>query len=170
MSKTTATAKNAMSAPERDAFLARPNTVRISTQRPDGYAHVTPVRYLWDEGKLVFNLVEGRKHLKNLRLLPKATACIDEDARLTDGPSAGAQGVMLAGTVTLHGPFNLEDDPHELRQFLRIAAKYRGPQDPNAPLSVEELRDLVPRERWSEYRTVVTLEPEILLTWDFLKG
>jgi hypothetical protein len=169
MSKTTATAKNAMTPAELDAFLARRNTVRISTQRPDGFAHVTPVRYLWDDGKLVFNLVEGRKHLKNLRLIPKATACIDEDARITDGPAAGAQGVMLAGPVTLDGPFNLEDDPDKLQQFLRIAAKYRG-SETGEELSVEAARDLVPRERWAEYRTLVTLHPEIVLTWDFLKG
>ena len=44
-SKSTATKENALTDEERDAYLARQLMGRMATQRPDGWAHVTPIWY-----------------------------------------------------------------------------------------------------------------------------
>ena len=49
-SKSTATKENALAADERDALLAVRQDARLGTNRGDGWWHVTPIWYVWEDG------------------------------------------------------------------------------------------------------------------------
>src|SRR3954470_16886419 len=105
MSKTTVTPENAMTDAELDAFLRRKHVARFATIRRDGSPHLSPIWYVWDEGKVWIIFARSRLHVRNLERDPRATICIDEAARLEHGFAAGASGAYCRGTV------ELTDDP-----------------------------------------------------------
>ncbi len=155
-SKSTATKENALSDEERDAYLARQLMGRMATQRPDGWAHVTPIWYLWDAEDGVFRhtLGAGRKHLKHLKQNPKVTLCIDEDLRLDGGLAAGAWA------ITVRGHAELSQDEDLIRDVTRrTLIRYLGP---DAGAYTEPIM--------AEGRTIVTVTPHEWVTWDYRKG
>jgi PPOX class probable F420-dependent enzyme len=155
-SKSTATKENALSNEERDAYLARLLMGRMATQRPDGWAHVTPIWYLWEPENGVFRhtLGAGRKHLRHLRQNPKVTLCIDEDLRLDGGLEAGAWAITVRGHAELSRDEDLIRDVTE-----RALVRYLGP---DAAAYTEPIM--------AEGRTIVTVTPHEWVTWDYRKG
>ena len=155
-SKSTATKENALTDEERDAYLARLLMGRMATQRPDGWAHVTPIWYLWEPEDGVFRhtLGAGRKHLKHLAQNPKVTLCIDEDLRLDGGLAAGAWA------ITVRGHAELSQDEDLIRDVTRrTLIRYLGP---DAGAYTEPIM--------AEGRTIVTVTPHEWVTWDYRKG
>ena len=155
MSKTTATASNAMTPAEVEAFLARRQNARLATVCADGHVQLTPVWYWPEGGKIWFTLGEGRVHLRNIRRSPKATLLMDEDLRLTDGWAAAARAVMLSGSVEVF------DDAARLARYEELmAVHYLGAEaaDPEFAAAVE-----------LERRYLLCLTPERSLTWDYSK-
>ncbi|GEB47681.1 PPOX class F420-dependent oxidoreductase [Streptomyces cacaoi] len=62
------------------AMLARPNPAVITTLRSDGQPVSTATWYLWDDGRVLVNMDEGRKRLTHLRNDPRVTLTVlDED-------------------------------------------------------------------------------------------
>ena len=49
--KSTATPENALSQAEIDEYLNRRIMARMATQRADGYPHLTPIWFVWEDGK-----------------------------------------------------------------------------------------------------------------------
>ncbi|MFL6053085.1 MAG: PPOX class F420-dependent oxidoreductase [Actinoallomurus sp.] len=49
------------------ALLRKPNPAVIATLRPDGQPVSTATWYLWDDGRVLINMDEGRKRLEHLR-------------------------------------------------------------------------------------------------------
>jgi PPOX class probable F420-dependent enzyme len=49
------------------AMLRKPNPAVIATLRPDGQPVSTATWYLWDDGRVLINMDEGRKRLEHLR-------------------------------------------------------------------------------------------------------
>ena len=49
------------------AMLRKPNPAVIATLRPDGQPAATATWYLWDDGRVLVNMDEGRKRLEHLR-------------------------------------------------------------------------------------------------------
>ena len=84
LNRTTATKENALSVEERDAFLSELRIGRLASQREDGWPHVTPIWYVWDDGRFVLTLGKSRRHLVNIARDPHVTLCVDEDPRTTD--------------------------------------------------------------------------------------
>src|SRR6186713_1076923 len=84
LNRTTATRDNALSTDERDAFLTELRIGRLATMREDGWPHVTPIWYVWDDGRFVLSLGKSRRHLHNIARDPHVTLCVDEDPRTTD--------------------------------------------------------------------------------------
>ena len=128
----------------------------MATQRPDGWAHVTPIWYLWDAEDGVFRhtLGAGRKHLKHLKQNPKVTLCIDEDLRLDGGLAAGAWA------ITVRGHAELSQDEDLIRDVTRrTLIRYLGP---DAGAYTEPIM--------AEGRTIVTVTPSEWVTWDYRKG
>ena len=66
LNRTTATKANALTTEERDEFLTELRIGRLATQREDGWPHVTPIWYVWDEDRFVLTLGKSRLHLRNI--------------------------------------------------------------------------------------------------------
>ena len=154
MSKTTVTKSNEMSPDELDRFLWGKNVACLGTVRADGSAHVTPMWYIWDEGKIKIILGTTRLHTKNIRRDPRATVCIDEDPRPRNAFALGAQGAVCRGRV------ELTQDPAVLqtnyRRFER-SLEFEHDADYHAA-------------RESEERVLALITPEHWLSWDFTKA
>jgi PPOX class probable F420-dependent enzyme len=62
------------------AMLLKANPAVITTLRPDGQPVSTATWYLWDDGRVLVNMDEGRKRLSHLRNDPRVTLTVlDKD-------------------------------------------------------------------------------------------
>lgn len=87
-----------------DAFLDVPRYAVVGTNRRNGSAQLTPVWYLYEDGKVYLEMFVASAKYKNLRRDPRIGLCIA-------GTHPDARAVMLYGTVELHseGPAWVED-------------------------------------------------------------
>src|SRR3954454_17653845 len=108
--------------PELDEFLARPNPAVIGTLMPDGSPHTVATWYLWEDGRVLVNMDEGRARLEYLRRDPRVSITV------LDGDD-WYRHVSLRGRVV-----SLEPD-EGLKDIDRIARHYRGQDYParNSP-------------------------------------
>ncbi|WP_326700490.1 PPOX class F420-dependent oxidoreductase [Streptomyces sp. NBC_01754] len=60
-------------------LLRRPNPCVVATVRSDGAPVSTATWYLWDDGRLLINMDEGRVRLKHLRDDPRVTLTVLAD-------------------------------------------------------------------------------------------
>jgi PPOX class probable F420-dependent enzyme len=99
---------------EYDALLREPNPSVIGTLMPDGSPHATATWYLWDDGRALVNMDEGRARLKWMRRDPRVALDV-----LMDG--AWHKHISLRGRVTefVGGEQGLDD-------IDRIARHYTG--------------------------------------------
>ena len=157
LNKTTATKENALTTEERDAFLAVKQDGYLSTLRTDGWIHLTPLWYLWQDGRFHYTLGASRRHLRNLRQDARMTFCVDVDPRLTQGLTAGTKCIVAFGMGELS---ELKDDARFVRETTeRIMRRYVGDE-------AEQYQEAI----WTEPRTIVTMAPQQWLTWDQTKG
>ena len=67
--------------PEIEEFLAEPNPSVIATVAPDGSPHTAATWYLWEDGRVLVNMDEGRKRLAYLRRDPRVSlTALDESS------------------------------------------------------------------------------------------
>jgi PPOX class probable F420-dependent enzyme len=97
---------------ELQAVLANPNPSIIGTVRPDGSPNTVATWYVWDDGRVLVNMDEGRKRLEYLRREPRVSLTV-------------LDGEQWYRHITLHGRITLEDDP-DLADIDRIATHYTG--------------------------------------------
>ena len=83
---------------ELQQVLAKPNPSVIGSVTPDGAANTVATWYVWEDGRVLVNMDEGRKRLEYLRQNPRVSITI------LDGDSWYRH-------ITLHGTIALEDDP-----------------------------------------------------------
>jgi PPOX class probable F420-dependent enzyme len=153
--KSTATPENALSQAEIDEYLNRRILARMATQRADGYPHLTPIWFVWENGTFLHTLGAGRVHLANLARDPRMSLVIDEDYRLAEGLAAGAR------SITVRGDAQLSQDPDlVLDVTYKALVKYLGEDD--AKIYTEPIM--------AEGRTIVTMTPTAWVTWDYNKG
>jgi nitroimidazol reductase NimA-like FMN-containing flavoprotein (pyridoxamine 5'-phosphate oxidase superfamily) len=157
-STSTATARNAMTPDERDAFLAPPRLTRLTTLRSDGWPHITPAWYLWRDGAFYHSIGAGRVHLRNLAANPKVTECVDIDERLGGALSGRAAAVVCFGLAEI-----LEDHEENVRWNERILSHYLQPDDARRYLEMSVAE--IPRGR-----RVVRVVPQRWMTWDYTKA
>jgi PPOX class probable F420-dependent enzyme len=100
------------------AVLAKPNPCVIATLKPDGAPVTVATWYLWEEGRVLVNMDEGRKRLQYLRNDPRVSLTV------LDGES-WFRAISLRGRVAA-----LQDDP-DLADIDRIARHYTGRSYPN---------------------------------------
>jgi PPOX class probable F420-dependent enzyme len=99
-------------------FLAKPNPAVIATVRPDGQPISVPTWYLWDNGRILDNMDEGRKRLDYLRENPLVSLTVVDEA-------SWYTHVSLYGHIA-----ELVDDP-DLTDIDRLATHYLGQAYPN---------------------------------------
>lgn len=104
--------------PERvSELLARPNPSVITTLRPDGEPVSVATWYLWEDGRVLVNMDEGRKRLEYVRSDPRVSLTVlKADDWYTH--------VSLQGRVE-----ELKDDP-DLFDIDRLSRHYTGRQYP----------------------------------------
>lgn len=154
LNRTTATRENALTEAERDAFLTELRVGRLASNRTDGWPHVTPIWYVWEDGRFILSLGKSRRHLRNIAADPHVTLCVDEDPRTTD-LSKSPRSVVCFGLA------KLVEEVSAVREGTRkVEERYLvGAEGP-------ELEELL----WFEGRTVVEIEPVRWLAWDQGKG
>lgn len=99
------------------SLLAKPNPCVIASVRPDGQPVSVATWYLWENGRVLVNMDEGRKRLEYMRANPQVTLTIlDWDNWYTH--------VSLQGRVVeVHNDGDLTD-------IDRLAKHYTGEQYP----------------------------------------
>jgi PPOX class probable F420-dependent enzyme len=98
---------------EFQAVLANPNPSVMATVKPDGAPVTVATWYLWEDGRVLINLDEGRKRLDHLRKEPRVSITV------LDGEQ-WYRAISLRGQVV-----SLEDDV-ELADIDRISTHYTG--------------------------------------------
>jgi PPOX class probable F420-dependent enzyme len=94
-------------------LLAKPNPAVMTTLRRDGQPVSTATWYLWEDGRVMVNMDEGRKRLEHLRNDPRVSLTVlDEGAWYTH--------VSVIGHVA-----ELSDD-EGLADVDRLARHYTG--------------------------------------------
>lgn len=96
-----------------DELLAKPNPAVISTLRGDGQPVSVATWYLWEDGRILVNMDEGRKRLEHIRTDPRVTLTVLDAADWYTH-------VSLIGKVT-----ELADDDG-LVGIDRLATHYNG--------------------------------------------
>jgi PPOX class probable F420-dependent enzyme len=98
--------------PELDEFLKQPNPSVIATLRADGSPHTAATWYVWEDGRVLVNMDEGRKRLEHLRRDPRVSLTVlDKDEWYRH--------------VTVTGRATLVEDP-ELEDIDRLSRHYTG--------------------------------------------
>ena len=154
MNLTTATKDNALTDEERNEFLAEKRVGRLASNREDGWAHVTPIWYVWEDGRFLLSLGRSRRHLRNIAADPHVTMCVDDDPRITD-LTQSPRSVVCFGVATL------VEEEQAVREATRKMEK-RYLEGASGP----ELEEML----WFEGRTAVDIEPVRWLAWDQGKG
>jgi PPOX class probable F420-dependent enzyme len=98
---------------EIDEFLSRPNPSVIASVRPDGTPHTAATWYVWEGGRILVNMDEGRRRLDYMR--PGAPVSIT-----VLGEGEWYRQVTLSGRVA-----SLEPDP-DMSDIDRISRHYLG--------------------------------------------
>src|SRR4051794_21710540 len=98
--------------PELGELLARPNPAVIATLKPDGAPSTVATWYLWEDGRALVNMDEGRRRLDHLRRDPRVSLTV------LDGDSWYRH-------ISLRGRASLVDDP-DLTDIDRLATLYTG--------------------------------------------
>lgn len=155
MSMTTATKRNALTPEERDEFLSELRIGRLASNREDGWAHVTPIWYVWDGERFTLSLGKSRRHLDNIARDPHVTLCVDEDPRTTD-LTKSPRAVVCFGLAELVTEEGAVRDATTRMEERYLPADVRGP----------ELDELL----WFEGRVGVVITPKRWLAWDQGKG
>jgi PPOX class probable F420-dependent enzyme len=98
---------------EIDAFLAQPNPSVIATLQRDGSPSTVATWYLWENGRVLVNMDEGRKRLEHIRRHPRVSLTVL-------GKDDWYHQVSLRGRVV-----SLEADS-DLSDIDRISRHYTG--------------------------------------------
>lgn len=101
-----------------DQLLKRPNPAVITALRQDGQPVSVATWYLWEDGRILVNMDEGRKRLDYLRQDPRVSVTV-----LAEGD--WYSHVSIQGRVV-----SLEEDPG-LVDIDRISTHYTGHPYPN---------------------------------------
>ncbi|MFF5109382.1 PPOX class F420-dependent oxidoreductase [Streptosporangium sp. NPDC000509] len=98
---------------EAVAMLKKPNPAVITTLRPDGRPVSTATWYLWDDGRILVNMDEGRRRLDHMRGDPRVSLTVlDENGWYTH--------VSISGNVA-----EIYDDK-DLSDIDRLSRQYTG--------------------------------------------
>ncbi|CDR15065.1 PPOX class F420-dependent oxidoreductase [Streptomyces iranensis] len=85
------------------AMLEKPNPAVIATIRSDGQPVSTATWYLWDDGRILVNMDEGRKRLDHIRNDPRVSLTVIDEANWYNHITLIGRVVELQGDKDLAG-------------------------------------------------------------------
>lgn len=125
-------ARSTLPAPVRE-LLTKPNPSVITAVRPDGQPVSVATWYVFDGGRILVNMDEGRKRLEYLRSDPRVTLTVlDDESWYTH--------VSLQGKVV-----EMNDDP-DLVDIDRLSRHYTG--EPYHERSRNRISAWIEIDRW----------------------
>lgn len=98
---------------ELDEFLTRANPAVIASLQPGGVPHTAATWYLWEDGRVLVNMDEGRKRLEYLERDPHVSLTV-------------LDGDDWYRHVTLRGRVATIEDDAGLRAIDRLSLHYTG--------------------------------------------
>lgn len=143
-----ATQPSEMSQAEIEEFLRAPRFAIVGTNRINGPPQLTPVWYLYEDGRVYFSMyVESAKY-RNLRRDPRIGICIA-------GEHPDARAVMFYGSVQLIK----EDSAWSNEVYWRIVRRYYD--------SDEEARSFIELAASGGEGSLAVVTPDKVLAQDF---
>jgi PPOX class probable F420-dependent enzyme len=136
-----------MSKSEIDRFLKTPRHAIVATNQVDGAPQISPVWYLYTDGRFYISMGPGTAKYRNLQRDARVSMCID-------GCHPDARAVMVYGSAELfEGDDQLKD---EMR--WRIIRRYYETEE-EAQRYAAEVRDLP--------FIIVVVTPQKIISQDF---
>lgn len=118
-----------------EAFLKGKHFAKIATLMKDGAPHVTPIWYVYDDGKLIINTTTDRVKFRNISRDPRVSFLVDD----------GYPYLMILGKARVA----TERDP--LKDIEALAIRYTG----------EEAGKKSARQTyWKQKRVSIEIVPE----------
>ena len=136
-----------MSEDEMVAFLGAPRTAIVGTNRVDGAPQLSPVWYVFEDGRFFISVGTNTAKVRNLQRDPRVSVCVD-------GGSADYRTVMASGKAELVP----NGDPLQVEMRRRIIWQYHETE--------EAARRYWERVRDTEAALIVVL-PEKVICQDF---
>ena len=125
--------------PPTQTFLEEETNLILATVRGDGSPQISPVWYLWKDGKFVISTITRTAKWWNLKRDLRCSVCVDD-------PISGKM-VVAYGVAEL-------DDGDVWDKTWDLVAKYREPRE------VQGHMDRIFRQR----RVLITVRPDRLIT------
>ena len=129
-----------LSEDEIEALLARDVPARLGSLDAEGFPHVTPLWFVWDDGAFHLTSYSDRPHLRRLAVNPRAGLCVDIEQPARPGGERPNLQIRAIGYAELF-------DDEAGAWTRRIDEKYGSPR------SAELTRD----------RVVIRLRPDRLV-------
>jgi PPOX class probable F420-dependent enzyme len=101
----------AVTAEERDAFLAESNVAVLATVDRRSRAHAAPIWYLYDGGVFVMSTGRGSQKHRNIEANPEVTLVVDQR-------TLPYYAVMARGAVQIGPPLSNDDRLRLVRRYL----------------------------------------------------
>ena len=140
-----------MGAEEIAEFIEEQKSLQVGTINSDGSIHLSTLWFAVVDGLIVFETYTSSQKVVNLERDPRITVLLEDGLEYNN-----LRGVMIKGVA------NLVSEPTEVKQIAREVIKRNQPEIPDEMLD-DAAASLAVK------RTVVTVVPEKVVSWDHRK-
>ena len=140
-----------MDAEEIEEFIEEQKSLQVGTINSDGSIHLSTLWFAVVDGLIVFETYTSSQKVVNLERDSRITVLLEDGLEYNN-----LRGVMIKGAV------NLVSEPTEVKQIAREVIKRNQPEIPDEMLD-DAAASLAVK------RTVVTVVPEKVVSWDHRK-
>lgn len=137
-----------MSDVEIEKFIEEQKSLQVATLSSDGSVHLSTLWFAVVEEQIVFETYTSSQKIVNLKRDPRITVLLEDGLEYKN-----LRGVMIKGTSLLQA------EPTEVQTIAREVIKRNQPEIP------EEMLDAAAASL-AVKRTVVTVVPEKIISWD----
>tara|TARA_B100000427_G_C14993736_1_gene370874 strand:+ start:52 stop:513 length:462 start_codon:yes stop_codon:yes gene_type:complete len=140
-----------MGTEEIEEFIEEQKSLQVGTINSDGSIHLSTLWFAVFDGLIVFETYTSSQKVVNLERDPRITVLLEDGLEYNN-----LRGLMIKGTA------NLVSEPTEVKQIAREVIKRNQPEIPDEMLD-DAAASLAVK------RTVVTVVPEKVVSWDHRK-